>query len=112
MIINFIFILYLNIKCYIAGVECLAVRISYTGELGWEIYSPIIEMKHVYDSLCNEGKKIFYFLFNWHVLLNNIMRIELISKNDISSDISGKEFNIGHIGTFAVNVLRMEKGTP
>ena len=41
-----------------------------------------------------------------------IMRIELISKNDISSDISGKEFNIGHIGTFAVNVLRMEKGTP
>ena len=46
------------IQCYIAGVECLAVRISYTGELGWEIYSPINEMKQVYDSLCNEGIKI------------------------------------------------------
>jgi len=60
----------------VAGVECLAIRISYTGELGWEVYTPIKDMKPVYDSFRNEGK----------------------------------EYDIGHIGTFAVNVLRMEKG--
>jgi dimethylglycine dehydrogenase len=63
-------------KCVIAGVECLAIRISYTGELGWEIYTPLNEMKPVYDSFKTEGE----------------------------------EYGIGHIGTFAVNVLRMEKG--
>ena len=26
------------------------------------------------------------------------------------TQFSGKEFDMGHIGTFAVNVLRMEKG--
>ena len=43
----------------IAGVECLAIRISYTGELGWEIYMPINSMKKVYKALMTKGKLVF-----------------------------------------------------
>ena len=40
----------------IGGQECLAVRISYTGELGWEIYMPRDKMKPVYNTLMEKGK--------------------------------------------------------
>jgi len=63
-------------NCQIGDVDCLAVRISYTGELGWEFYMPINQMKSVYDSLMD----------------------------------SGREYGIGHFGTFTVNTFRMEKG--
>ena len=44
-------------KCNLGGVECLAVRISYTGELGWEFYMPRNQMKPVYDALMNSGRE-------------------------------------------------------
>jgi hypothetical protein len=40
----------------IGGEECLAVRISYTGELGWEIYMAKDKMKPVYKSLLENGE--------------------------------------------------------
>ena len=42
-------------NCQIGGVDCKAVRISYTGELGWEFYMPIDQIKSVYDSLMDSG---------------------------------------------------------
>ena len=41
----------------INGIDCLAVRISYTGELGWEIYMPRHEMKPVYETIMDKGIK-------------------------------------------------------
>ena len=32
----------------IGGADCLAIRISYTGELGWEIYPEMKDMETVY----------------------------------------------------------------
>ena len=32
----------------VGGVSCLAVRISYTGELGWELYPAMADMKQLY----------------------------------------------------------------
>ena len=43
-------------KCKIGSVDCLAVRISYTGELGWEFYMPRNQMKPVYDALMKSGE--------------------------------------------------------
>jgi glycine cleavage system aminomethyltransferase T len=43
------------IQCIIGGVECLAIMISYTGELGYELYMPKDKMKPVYKSLMDEG---------------------------------------------------------
>merc|ERR1711970_1062900 len=40
----------------IGGAECLAIRISYTGELGWEIYPKMSDMSAVYSSIISAGE--------------------------------------------------------
>src|SRR4030095_3081630 len=40
----------------INGVRTLASRISYVGELGWEIYVPIEQGLRVWDALWESGK--------------------------------------------------------
>ncbi len=60
----------------IAGASVLAVRMSYSGEAGWEIHGPGELMLQVYDALWNAGTR--------HGLVN--------------------------YGSFAMNVMRMEKG--
>jgi len=41
----------------IGGVDCLAVQISYTGELGWELYVNLKDLPTLYDSLVHEGQE-------------------------------------------------------
>jgi len=60
----------------IGGQKVLAVRITYTGELGWELYIPRQSVPSVYESLL----------------------------------AAGKDEGIGHFGTLALDVLRIEKG--
>lgn len=59
----------------IAGYRMWAMRLSYAGELGWEIHGPREHMADVYDAL-------------W---------------------TSGEVFDIADYGSFAMNVMRMEK---
>merc|ERR1711970_788295 len=40
----------------IGEAECLAIRISYTGELGWEIYPKMSDMSAVYSSIISAGE--------------------------------------------------------
>ena len=42
-------------KCEIGGVSCLAIRISYTGELGWELYPAMEDMGRVYREVRDQG---------------------------------------------------------
>ncbi|MEC7211092.1 MAG: glycine cleavage T C-terminal barrel domain-containing protein, partial [Pseudomonadota bacterium] len=60
----------------IAGHDVLALRLSYAGELGWELHGPAESMLHVYDAL-------------WS---------------------AGADHDIANYGSFAMNVMRMEKG--
>jgi len=39
----------------VAGVAVRAIRVSYAGELGWEIYAPIAEAAQVWDALTRAG---------------------------------------------------------
>ena len=39
----------------IAGVSCLALRISFTGDLGWEIYCDAAKQQIVYEALIKEA---------------------------------------------------------
>ena len=39
----------------ISGIECLALRISYVGELGWEIYGPITKGQMLWDSIYGQS---------------------------------------------------------
>ena len=59
----------------IASHSCWAFRMSYAGELGWEIHAPRDSLLPIYDAL----------------------------------DSAGQEFGIADYGSFAMNVMRMEK---
>ena len=60
----------------IAGHRVWALRLSYAGELGWELHGPAEAMSAVYDAL-------------W---------------------LAGADHGITNYGSFAMNVMRMEKG--
>lgn len=60
----------------VAGVSCKALRVSYVGELGWELHMPIGRMDALYDAIVEAGEP--------HGLV--------------------------HFGSYAMNVMRIEKG--
>lgn len=41
----------------VAGVAVRALRLSYVGELGWELHMPLDDMEHVYDILTEKGRR-------------------------------------------------------
>ena len=41
--------------CSVGGSSCLAIRISYTGELGWELYPRMEDMARVYQAVVTHG---------------------------------------------------------
>ena len=60
----------------VAGVPCTALRVSYVGELGWELHCPLDRMAELYDALVG----------------------------------AGEPFGLVHFGSYAMNVMRIEKG--
>jgi len=58
----------------ISGVPCIAIRISYTGELGWEIYPSIHDMSHLYKSIMTAGSDLGVGHMGTRVI--NTLRIE------------------------------------
>ncbi len=58
----------------IAGVDALAMRVSFTGDLGWEVYMPTEHQVTVYDALMAEGENFGLRLVGGRSLLS--MRIE------------------------------------
>ena len=41
--------------CLVGGVDCIAIRISYTGELGWELYPNMENMERMYLAIVENG---------------------------------------------------------
>ncbi len=60
----------------VAGVPCTALRVSYVGELGWELHFPIEAMPELYDAIVAAGDPL----------------------------------GLTHFGSYAMNVMRLEKG--
>uniref|UniRef100_A0A1I8IES6 Dimethylglycine dehydrogenase n=1 Tax=Macrostomum lignano TaxID=282301 RepID=A0A1I8IES6_9PLAT len=58
----------------IDGVDCLAIRISYTGELGWELYCGIGELPRLYKSIWRSGQP--RGLVNFGSYAMNSLRLE------------------------------------
>ena len=58
----------------IAGVPCKALRVSYVGELGWELHMPIDRMAEVYDAVVEAGEPHGMVHFGAYAM--NVMRIE------------------------------------
>lgn len=62
----------------IAGVDCWAMRLSYAGELGWEIHTPRDNLKRVYDALWSAGSN--HGIKNYGSFAMNVMRMEKMFK--------------------------------
>ncbi|MEC7909321.1 MAG: FAD-dependent oxidoreductase [Actinomycetota bacterium] len=58
----------------IAGIECQALRMSYVGELGWEIYVPKINAASVFEEIMETGSNFGICLAGYHAM--NSLRLE------------------------------------
>lgn len=58
----------------VAGIECLALRVSYVGELGWELHHRLEQMVDLYDALQQAGSDHGIVDFGSRAM--NVMRIE------------------------------------
>ena len=74
-------------RCVIGGSSCLAIRISYTGELGWEIYPAMEDMTGVYQAIVDNGGDLGLGHVGTRVI--NTLRIEkgffFFKKEDITN---------------------------
>lgn len=58
----------------VGGVDCLGIRISYTGELGWELYPAMKDMDAVYQAIVDNGADLDLGHVGTRVI--NTLRIE------------------------------------
>lgn len=73
----------------VADVECLAIRVSYVGELGWELHLPLADQEGVYTALWQAGKD--HGLRDFGMYAMNSLRLEKcyrVWKGDLSTDYS------------------------
>ena len=88
-------------KVKINSVECLLSRITYVGELGFEIYVPYKNIRDIFNLIFNEGKREDLKLAGYHAL--NSLRTEkgyLHWGHDITVEENPYEAGVG----FCVNM--------
>lgn len=83
----------------VAGVEVRALRLSFTGELGWELHMPMGDMPGVFDALVSAGKHHGIGFFGSHAL--NSMRMEVGYK--VSADMTNE------VSAFEAGLMRFVK---
>ncbi len=82
----------------IAGVDCLALRVSYTGEAGWELHIPRSNAKTVYCALIEAGDH--YGLGNFGAYAVDAMRLEKGFRAwgiDLTTERTPLEAGLGHL---------------
>ena len=79
----------------VAGVPCLALRVSYVGELGWELHHPLEEMTTLYSAIGEAGEGLGLIDFGSYAM--NVMRIEKAYKAhgfELTTEITPVEADI------------------
>ena len=80
----------------VAGVRCLALRVSYVGELGWELHHPMEHTAELYDALLAAGEPLG--MVHYGVYAMNTMRIEKAYKAmgfELTTEITPVEADLG-----------------
>lgn len=80
----------------VAGVPCIALRVSYVGELGWELHHPMDRMTELYDAIVAAGEP--HGLVHIGSYAMNCMRIEKAYKatgHELTTEITPVEADIG-----------------
>jgi len=79
----------------VAGVPLLALRVSYVGELGWELHHPLDRMQELYDAIVAAGEG--HGLVHFGARAMNVMRIEKAYKaqgSELTTEITPVEADI------------------
>jgi dimethylglycine dehydrogenase len=79
----------------VAGVPCTALRVSYVGELGWELHHPLERMSELYAAILDAGSSQEIVDFGAYAM--NVMRIEKAYKawgNELTTEITPIEARI------------------
>ncbi len=89
----------------LAGVPCRAVRITYVGELGWELYAPVERAGAVYEALWAAGRR-FGLVNGGHYAINSL-RLEKGYRawgSDLSMDYTPIEAGLGFAVSWSKSV--------
>jgi dimethylglycine dehydrogenase len=78
----------------IAGHQVLAIRVSYSGELGWELHAENAAMQAVYDALWNSGQS--HGIVNYGSFAMNVMRMEKAFKgaSELTNEVTLPEAGV------------------
>jgi len=79
----------------VAGVPCIALRVSYVGELGWELHHPLDRMAELYEAIQEAGAAHGIVDFGSRAM--NVMRIEKGYKawgSELTTEITPVEADI------------------
>ncbi len=82
----------------LAGTEVLALRVSYVGELGWELHVPLEQMKAVFDAVMETGKAHGIRPFGTFAM--NAMRLEKGYRamgSELTTERTPDEAGVGHL---------------
>jgi dimethylglycine dehydrogenase len=102
----------------IAGVPCRALRVSYVGELGWELHHPMARMSELYDAVCEAGAE--FGIADFGVYAVNSLRMEKCYRGigaEMTNEISPVEADLGRfvsmkkgdfVGRAAIERIRSE----
>ena len=90
----------------VAGVPCIALRVSYVGELGWELHHPIDQMPQLYDALVEAGEP--HGMVHYGSYAMNVMRIEKAYKawqSELTTEITPVEADLGRFVDYSSDFI-------
>ncbi len=93
----------------VAGIECVALRVSYVGELGWELHHRLEQMVDLYDAVQEAGSEHGIVDFGSRAM--NVMRIEKAYKawgGELTTEITPIEAGIERFVDFDKDFIGKE----
>ena len=80
----------------VAGASCIALRVSYVGELGWELHMPLEHLVEAYEAIHEAGAP--YGIVDFGSRAMNVMRLEKAYKahgSELTTEITPVEARLG-----------------
>lgn len=80
----------------VAGTSVRALRVGFTGSLGWELHMPLDHMGGVYDALLEAGAEHGIADFGSHALNSLRMEKAYLTRNELTHDIGPAQAGVGY----------------
>ena len=93
----------------VSGIPLRALRVSYVGELGWELHHPIDKMETLYDALMETGEE--YEIANFGTYAMNSLRMEKAYKGwgaELTTEITPIESGLERFVDFSKSFIGRE----